>query len=85
MGPLVTTEWLADHLGDETLRVLDATVDVDVATGAIVSGRARWEAGHVPGAVFADLLVELSDPDAPPPLTMPSAERVAAGIGLAPV
>jgi thiosulfate/3-mercaptopyruvate sulfurtransferase len=81
MKPLVSTAWVSEHLGDDDLRILDATVDVNVATGAVESGHARWEAGHVPGAAFADLLVELSDADAVLPLAMPSAERFAAAMG----
>lgn len=80
MEPLVRSSWLADHLGDDDLRILDATVDVDVATGQVLSGRPRWERGHIRGAVFADLLVELSDPEAPLPFTMPSTGRFAAAM-----
>lgn len=80
MEPLVSTAWLADHLDDQGLRVVDATVDIDVRTGQVQSGRARWESGHIPGAVFADLLVDLSDPEAPMPFTMPSGERFAAAM-----
>ena len=80
MEPLVSTAWVAEHLSDHDLRILDATVNVDVTTGAVESGRARREAGHVPGATFADLLVELSDPNAVLPFAMPSAERFAAAM-----
>lgn len=81
MESLVNTSWLADHLADNDLRVLDATVDIDVTTGRVESGLARWESGHVPGAAFADLLVELSDPEASLPFTMPSSARFAAAMG----
>ncbi|MCU0271399.1 MAG: sulfurtransferase [Acidimicrobiales bacterium] len=57
MDALVTTTWLEEHLGDADLRILDATVDLDVGSGLVTSGRARWEAGHIPGAAFVDLLV----------------------------
>lgn len=80
MEPLVSTAWLEEHLHDEELRILDATVDVDVNTGEVVSGRARWERGHIPGAAFADLLVELSAPGEPLAFTMPSAQRFAAAM-----
>jgi len=79
--PLVSTAWLEDHLGDGELRILDATVDVDVTTGQIESGRRRWESGHIPGSAFADLLVDLSEPDDRFAFTMPSANRFAAAIG----
>lgn len=81
MEALVSTAWLAEHLGDPDLRILDATVEINVATGRVESGRSRWEQGHIPGAAFADLVVELSDPDASLPFMMPSAERFAAAMG----
>lgn len=78
---LVSTGWLAEHLEDDALVVVDATVDIDPTAGSVVSGRARWERGHIPGAVFADLLTDLSDPDAPTPLMMPSPDRAAEVFG----
>jgi thiosulfate/3-mercaptopyruvate sulfurtransferase len=78
---LVSTGWLAEHLEDDDLVVVDATVDIDATSGTVVSGRARWERGHIPGAVFADLLTDLSDPDAPTPLMMPAPERAARALG----
>src|SRR5690606_34261538 len=45
------------------------------------SGRAQYDQGHIPGAVFADLIDDLSDPDSPLRFTLPSAERFAAAMG----
>lgn len=81
MDALVTTAWLEEHLHDPDLRILDATVDLDVATGMITSGRTRWESGHIPGAAFVDLLVELSEPDDRFAFAFPSAERFATVMG----
>lgn len=81
MDPLVSTSWLEAHLRDGDLRILDATVDVNVTTGAVESGRGRWESGHIPGSSFADLLTDLSQPDDRLVFTMPSAERFAAAMG----
>ncbi|MFC4242053.1 sulfurtransferase [Gryllotalpicola reticulitermitis] len=65
--PLVPTEWLADHLGADGLVVLDATVlTVDGFGGgrAYVSGEEQYLInGHIPGAVFADLFDDFSDPE----------------------
>jgi thiosulfate/3-mercaptopyruvate sulfurtransferase len=54
-GPIVSSEWLARHLDDEGQVVVD--LRWSVAGGP---GRATYEAGHIPGAVFADLDVDLS-------------------------
>src|SRR5215203_4620530 len=78
-SPLVTTDWLAEHLGDERLVVVDASV-LSIATAA----GSRWLSGldeylitgHVPGAVFADLLEEFSDPDSRFTFTRPTLERL---------
>jgi thiosulfate/3-mercaptopyruvate sulfurtransferase len=78
---LVSSAWLADHLEDDGLVVIDATVDIDPTAGTVISGRAAWERGHIPGAVFADLLSELSDPDTATPLMMPSPTRAAEVFG----
>jgi thiosulfate/3-mercaptopyruvate sulfurtransferase len=77
--PLVSTQWLGEHLDDDDLVVVDATVEFD--RGAFHSGRQSWEESHIPGSVFAELLTDLSDPDAPVPLMAPSAERFAAAAG----
>ncbi|MCI0156181.1 sulfurtransferase [Leifsonia shinshuensis] len=79
-GPLVSTQWLCDHLGSDGLIVVDATVVA--ATGAdgrvgYLSGADRYRDGHVPGAVFADLLDPFSDPAGRFPFTRPGADAFA--------
>ena len=82
-GYLVETAWLADHLDDPAVRILDVTA---MLTRDLVN-RARteqYERGHVPGSSFCDVGSghgELSDPDAPLPWTWPSAEGFAAVMG----
>lgn len=83
---LVSTAWLAGNLGDRDLRVFDVTVHLRPATPGpyrIESGRADYEAAHIPGAGFLDLAHDLSDPDAPLPFTMPSLDRLARALGAA--
>ncbi|MFL5173688.1 MAG: sulfurtransferase, partial [Microvirga sp.] len=46
--PLVSPEWLAQHLHDPDLAILD----VRLVAGA--DWRAAFEAGHIPGATFTD-------------------------------
>ena len=78
-SPLVSTQWLADHLGADDLVVVDATVlpyTQPNGTQGYLSGHESYIInGHVPGAVFADLVDEFSDPDGRYPFTRPDAER----------
>lgn len=83
-SPVVSTQWLADHLGADDLTIVDATVLVDVGHAgdgdptsvSYATGRDRFERdGHVPGAVLADLLADFSDPGSDLPFTRPSVDR----------
>ena len=76
---LVQPAWLAACLDDPTLRILDCTthmVPQPVGASKIVSGRADYLAGHLPGAQHVDMVEDLSDPAGPYPYTLPSPERV---------
>ena len=79
LRPLVSTQWLADHLGSERLVIVDASVAMTRRPdgGAVfVTGHEQYLVhGHIPGAVFADLLGPFSDPAARFPFTRPTAER----------
>ncbi|GAB2860439.1 sulfurtransferase [Nocardioides pacificus] len=79
----VSPEWLRDHLTDDDLRIVDATVHLTFdADGAHVeSGRATYEEAHVPGATFADLIVDLADPDGEAPFAAAPSGRFAAAVG----
>lgn len=46
--PLIETDWLADHLTDDKLRI------VDIRWRGDGSGRAMYQAGHIPGAIYLD-------------------------------
>ncbi len=64
IASLVETDWLHEHLGDSDLRILDCTValpPVGATDRSPISGRPDWEAGHIPGSAFADVIHELSD------------------------
>lgn len=83
MDTLVSAQWLNDHLDDANLLVLDATVMVERTPEGgmrIVNGKAHYDAGHIPGAGFADLLGELSDMDSPIKYALPTPERFAAAM-----
>lgn len=82
---LVDGAWLEERLGDPGLRILDATVRL--ATPAhdgdyrVASGREDHARAHIPGAGFADLLGDLSDPRGEFTFTIPSPERLAQAFG----
>ena len=73
MELLVSTEWLANELGANDLRVVDATYfALDPARDA----QAEYEAGHIPGAVHLDL-ANLRDEASDLPGMLPTAEKFA--------
>ena len=79
-SPLVDARWLADHLGDVV--VADVRWYLDGR-----SGRAAYEAGHIPGAVFVDVDTHLAAPPSGPegrhPLPSPEAFAAAmAALGI---
>jgi thiosulfate/3-mercaptopyruvate sulfurtransferase len=47
--PLVSADWLAGHLGDAGLRAIHVSLD-----------RKAYDQGHVPGAIFSDMHVDLA-------------------------
>lgn len=81
---LVSTDWLAEHLADDDLRVFETTVFLHPRDGGgyrIESGRCEYESGHIPGAGFLDLQGEFSDNDQRFRFMMPSAEAFAEAAG----
>jgi thiosulfate/3-mercaptopyruvate sulfurtransferase len=84
MGTLVTAEWLAKHLDDPDLVVLDCTVRMVPKEGGgmtSVSGRSDYENGHIPSAAFADLKGDLSDLESSLDYALPTPERFCAVMG----
>lgn len=51
-SPFVTTDWLAEHLADPDLVVLDGSWHLPNASR---NPQAEYLAGHIPGAVFFDI------------------------------
>ena len=66
-GPVVSAEWLASHLDDASVRIVDATVHLP-DTGR--NAKAEYLQEHIPGAVFFDLEV-IADPAHPLPRKFP--------------
>lgn len=77
MDDLVSTAWLAEHIGEPGLVVLDATAHVlDPSRDA----QGEFAAGHIPGARFLDL-ASLTDPASAVPSALPTADQFAARMG----
>jgi thiosulfate/3-mercaptopyruvate sulfurtransferase len=76
---------LSKHLEDPALRLFDATVELvrppEGGPYTVASGRPAYERAHIPGAAFADIPGELSDPESPFAFTLPSGEWFAAAAG----
>ena len=83
---LVETDWLAQHLDDPNVRVLECTVYLHPKPEGgfrAESGRAKWAESHIPGAGFVDLTDELSDRTSSLMYMMPPAEQLADAMGRA--
>jgi len=76
-GPLVSTDWLAEHLNDASVRILDCSYHLP-SVGR--NAREEYADGHIPGAGFFDIDA-IADPDTDLPHMLPDAERFAAAAG----
>lgn len=77
--PLVQPQWLADHLDDPGLRILDCTTYMfaqPVGPSRIESGRPDYEAAHIPGAQHVDMVDDLSDPAGRFPYTIATPAQI---------
>ncbi len=81
---LVTTDWLAQHLDDPMVRVLDPSTLLpprpDFSRYDVIPARDDFEKGHVPGAMFVDLEHELSAPDPHLHFMLPDAQTFASAM-----
>jgi thiosulfate/3-mercaptopyruvate sulfurtransferase len=71
VDPLVSTQWLQDHLGEPDLVVIDSSWHMP-ATGR--SGGEEYRQAHISGARFLDI-DELSNRQSPAPHMLPGAEE----------
>jgi thiosulfate/3-mercaptopyruvate sulfurtransferase len=79
-APIADTSWLADRLQDSQVRILDCTVVMLTTPDGGYTfrpGREEYDAGHIPGAVFVDVLGELSDKRSSLPMMMPPVNEFA--------
>ncbi len=75
--PLVSTEWLAAHLNDPRVKVLDATFKMP---GVLPLPKDDFLQQHIPGAVFFDVDA-VSDHSNPLPHMYPSADQFGRDVG----
>ena len=75
--PFVTTEWLAAHLSDPNVVVLDGSWHMP---NAARNAQADYLAGHIPGAVFFDI-DGVADTDSPLPHMLPTPSAFARMVG----
>lgn len=75
--PLVSAQWLAAHLNDPRVKILDATFKMP---GVLPLPKDDYLAQHIPGAVFFDVDA-VSDHSSPLPHMYPSAEQFGRDVG----
>lgn len=75
-SPFVSTQWLAEHLGDPDLAAIDGTFFLP-SEGR--DARAEYRAGHIPGAVFFDIDA-IADHGTDLPHMLPSPKAFAAAM-----
>ena len=78
---LVDPAWLEARLDDPRVRIIDCSVKLipqPVGASRVESGRARWEAGHIPGAAYLHMTEDLSAPRDGLPYNLPSAGHMTA-------
>ncbi len=79
-GPLVSTAWLADHLDDSQIRIVDMRGRIlppDAPRPHYIARHEDYLAGHIPHAVFIDGPHDLLDRNSPPPGKLAPPEQVA--------
>lgn len=79
----VSTEWLENHLEDEQIRIVDATVIfnpmAEDPADVLRSGLAGYKEAHIPGAIHADLF-QLNQADADVPFSFSDRQSFAQAI-----
>src|SRR2546422_9753782 len=78
MDPLVSTDWLAKHLGDGDLRVLDGSWHMPQLKR---DARAEFAQAHIPGAAFFDIDA-IADHSTSLPHMLPGEREFADAVGV---
>ena len=86
--PLVGTGWLAEHLDDPDLRVVDIrgyvkkkNLDNGRQEAEYLAARDEYDEAHLPGAVYVDWTRDITDPEALVPVQIAPPERFAGLMG----
>jgi len=85
---LVETDWLAEHLNDPQVRIVDLrgevrtqTDETGYQTGEYLDHRDEYAAGHLPGAVYLGWTTDLIDEHDPVPAQVAPPEKLARVLG----
>jgi len=70
---LVSTEWIADHLNDSKVRIIESNEDILL-----------YDTGHIPGAVHVDWRQDLNDPIVRDYLDPKGFAKLASRVGITP-
>lgn len=78
-SPLVSTEWLANHIDDSNIRIVDVRWRSRNENGRGIGfdDRDGYMKGHIPGAVFGAMVDEMSDAKHAVPDMLASSEQFA--------
>jgi thiosulfate/3-mercaptopyruvate sulfurtransferase len=81
---LVETAWLAEHLHDSSLRIIDVRGEVqppkELGKPLYLPKPDAYAEGHIPGAVFVDWVHDITDLDDPTPVQIAPPERFRAAM-----
>jgi thiosulfate/3-mercaptopyruvate sulfurtransferase len=86
--PLLTADWLEEHLDDPDIRIVDIRGYVkkeDLGNGLqraeYLAAREEYDEAHLPGAVYVDWTRDITDPEDSIPVQLAPQERFAALMG----
>jgi thiosulfate/3-mercaptopyruvate sulfurtransferase len=86
--PLAQTEWLAEHLDEPGIRIVDIRGYVkkrDLGDGRqeaeYLAARDEYDEAHIPGAVYVDWTRDIVDPEDPVPVQVAPPDRFSALMG----
>jgi thiosulfate/3-mercaptopyruvate sulfurtransferase len=80
-SPLAETAWLAEHLGEPGLCIVDIRGSIKPPTAPkphYSAKREQYLQSHIPGAVFVDWTADIIEPTAPVHMALAGPERFAA-------